>query len=166
MRVLGVDPGTIKMGLGVVDSISGDLMSPYHGVIAPRRKDPLENRLAHLFEATKKVIEETQPDAIAIEEPFVSKNPKTGIAIGQAQAVVFIAGAQKDIPVFRYAPQEVKKSVTNYGGSSKEQVGEMVSLLLGGRDIKGPDDVTDALAVAICHINSHMLDDLIGSSTW
>ncbi|HAT21749.1 MAG TPA: crossover junction endodeoxyribonuclease RuvC, partial [Dehalococcoidia bacterium] len=107
MRVLGVDPGTIKMGLGVVDSISGDLMSPYHGVIAPRRKDPLENRLAHLFEATKKVIEETQPDVIAIEEPFVSKNPKTGIAIGQAQAVVFIAGAQKDIPVFRYAPQEV-----------------------------------------------------------
>ena len=68
--------------------------------------------------------------------------------------------------MFRYAPQAVKKSVTNYGGSSKEQVGEMVSLLLGGRDIKGPDDVTDALAVAICHINSHMLDDLIGSSTW
>ena len=63
-------------------------------------------------------------------------------------------------------PQEVKKSVTSYGGSSKEQVSEMVSLLLGEEDIPGSDDVTDALAVAICHINSHMLDDLIGSSTW
>ncbi len=106
------------------------------------------------------------PIAIAVEEPFVSKNPRTAIAIGQAQSVVFIAGAQNDIPVFRYAPQEVKKSVTNYGGSSKEQVSEMVSLLLGGEDIPGSDDVTDALAVAICHINSHMLDDLIGNSTW
>ena len=76
MRVLGVDPGTIKMGLGVVDSISGDLNSPYHGLITPRRKDPLENRLAQLFEAVKKAIEENQPDAIAVEEPFVSKTLK------------------------------------------------------------------------------------------
>ena len=166
MRVLGVDPGTIKMGLGVVESISGDLITPYNGLITPKRKDAIETRLAFLFEATTQVIKQTLPDAIAVEEPFVSKNPRTAIAIGQAQSVVFIAGAQNDIPVFRYAPQEVKKSVTNYGGSSKEQVSEMVSILLGVEDIPGSDDVTDALAVAICHINSHMLDDLIGNSTW
>ena len=166
MRVLGVDPGTIKMGLGVVDSISGDLMTPYHCLITPKRKDRIEDRLAYLFEATSKVVKENSPDAIAVEEPFVSKNPKTAIAIGQAQSVVFIAGAQNNIPVFRYAPQEVKKSVTSYGGISKEQVSEMVNLLLGSTEISKSDDVTDALAVAICHINSHMLDDLIGKSPW
>ena len=104
MRVLGVDPGTIKMGLGVVDSISGDLMTTYHCLITPKRKDRIEDRLAYLFEATSKVVKENSPDAIAVEEPFVSKNPKTAIAIGQAQSVVFIAGAQNNIPVFRYAP--------------------------------------------------------------
>ena len=160
MRVLGVDPGTIRMGFGAVDSISGELASVAHGCLTPHRSFSIEERLRELYNEIEIVIEEIKPDAIAVEEPFVSKNPKTAIAIGQAQAVVLIAAAQKEISVFRYAPREIKKAVTDYGGSSKEQVEAMVKILLGNIEINGPDDVTDALAVAICHHNATMLDNL------
>ena len=161
MRVMGVDPGTLRMGVGVVDSISGELTTPFHGCLSPKRSDPIEQRLAYLLQELEDVIGKVSPDSVAVEEPFVSQNPKTAIAIGQAQAVVFLAAARHGIPVSRYAPTEVKKSVTDYGGSSKEQVNAMVCILLGNIEINGPDDVTDALAVAICHHNGTMLDHLI-----
>jgi len=174
LRVLGVDPGTIRMGFGAVDSISGELATVAHGCLTPHRSFSIEKRLRELYNeiefiigeikpdaiAVEVIIGEIKPDAIAVEEPFVSKNPKTAIAIGQAQAVVLIAAAQKEISVFRYAPREIKKAVTDYGGSSKEQVEAMVKILLGNIEINGPDDVTDALAVAICHHNATMLDNL------
>lgn len=161
MRVLGVDPGTIRMGFGAVDSISGELSNVTHGCLTPPRSLSIEERLRELYNEIEVIISEINPDAIAVEEPFVSKNPRTAIAIGQAQAVVLIAAAQKEISVFRYAPREIKKAVTDYGGSSKEQVEGMVKVLLGNIEINGPDDVTDALAVAICHHNATMLDNLL-----
>ena len=161
MRVMGVDPGTIRMGVGVVESISGDLVCRERICIAPRRSDPIELRLIHLFDNLKQIIEKANPDVIAVEEPFVSKNPRTAIAIGQAQAVVLVAAATYKIPISRYAPMEIKKSVTDYGGSSKEQVKSMVSILLGNIDIDGPSDVSDALAIAICHHSSTMLNNLV-----
>ena len=91
----------------------------------------------------------------------LSKNAKTAIAIGQAQATVLIAGSKHGIPISKYAPQEIKKSITNYGGASKDQVGDMVQILLGNIDISGPDDITDALAVAICHHNRIFMDQFI-----
>ena len=161
MRVMGVDPGTLKMGVGIVDSVSGDLASPYHSCISPKPKDSIEKRLATIFRTLEDKILEFSPDYIAVEQPFVSKNPKTAIAIGQAQAVVLISASLKGIPVARYSPSEIKKSVTNYGGSTKDQVSSMVSILLGNIIIEGSDDVSDALAVAICHHNVSMLDKLI-----
>ena len=161
MRVMGVDPGTLKMGVGIVDSVSGALASPYHSCISPKPKDSIEKRLATIFRPLEDKILEFSPDYIAVEHPFVSKNPKTAIAIGQAQAVVLISASLKGIPVARYSPSEIKKSVTNYGGSTKDQVSSMVSILLGNIIIEGSDDVSDALAVAICHHNVSMLDKLI-----
>ena len=161
MRVLGVDPGTIKMGFGIVDSISGELANVDHGCLTPRRSFSIEQRLGELYNGIANIIDEVKPDVIAVEEPFVSKNPRTAIAIGQAQAGVLIAAAHKEIAVYRYAPREIKKAVTDYGGSSKEQVEDMVKLLLGNIEIIGPNDVTDALAVAICHHNATMLDNLL-----
>ena len=161
MRVLGVDPGTIKMGFGIVDSISGEVAKVDHGCRTPRRSFSIEQRLGELYNGIANIIDEVKPDVIAVEEPFVSKNPRTAIAIGQAQAVVLIAAAHKEIAVYRYAPRENKKAVTDYGGSSKEQVEDMVKLLLGNIEIIGPNDVTDALAVAICHHNATMLDNLL-----
>ena len=154
MRVMGVDPGTIKMGVGVVESISGDLVCREQICIAPKKNDPIELRLIHLLDNLKVIIDKANPDEIAVEEPFVSQNARTAIAIGQAQAVVFIAAAMRQIPIYRYAPMEIKKSVTDYGGSSKEQVKSMVSILLGNIDIDGPTDISDALAIAICHHNA------------
>ena len=161
MRVMGVDPGTLKMGIGVVDSASGDLSSPYHCCISPKPKDPIEKRLATIFRTLEDTILEFSPDYVAVEQPFVSKNPKTAIAIGPAQAVVLISASLKGIPIARYSPSEIKKSVTDYGGSTKDQVSSMVSILLGNIIIKGSDDVSDALAVAICHHNATMLDKLV-----
>ena len=149
------------MGFGIVDSISGELANVDHGGLTPRRSSSIEQRLGELYSGIANIIDEVKPDVIAVEEPFVSKNPRTAIAIGQAQAVVLIAAAHKEIAVYRYAPREIKKAVTDYGGSSKEQVEDMVKLLLGNIEIIGPNDVTDALAVAICHHNATMLDNLL-----
>ena len=161
MRVLGFDPGTLKMGVGVVDSESGDLSTPYYTCFTASKNDPIENRLMTLFTQIDQLISDVQPDSIAVEDPFVSKNAKTAIAIGQAQATVLIAGSKHGIPISKYAPQEIKKSITNYGGASKDQVGDMVQILLGNIDITGPDDITDALAVAICHHNRTFMDQFI-----
>ena len=161
MRVLGVDPGTVKMGIGIVDSDAGDLRCHYYGMISPKKSDPIEMRLAQLFNSIEEIIINNSPTFVAVEEPFVSQNPRTAIAIGQAQAVVLVAASRHGIPVARYAPQEIKKSVTDYGHSSKKQVEDMVKILLNENSIEGSDDVTDALAVAICHHNSHWLNNLL-----
>lgn len=151
------------MGVGIVDSHGGDLTCHYYGVISPKKSDPIEKRLAHLFDSIDDLMITKSPGVVAVEEPFVSQNARTAIAIGQAQAVVLVAASRHQIPVARYAPQEIKKSVTDYGHSSKEQVGDMVKILLNENTIEGPDDVTDALAVAICHHNSQWLNNLIGA---
>jgi crossover junction endodeoxyribonuclease RuvC len=163
LRVLGVDPGTVKMGIGIVDSDGQDFSCHYYGVISPKRSDPIEKRLAQLFNSVEDIIINNSPGFVAVEEPFVSRNARTAIAIGQAQAVVLVAASRHQIPVARYAPQAIKKSVTDYGHSSKEQVGDMVKLLLNEKTIEGSDDATDALAVAICHHNSQWLNNLIGT---
>ena len=161
MRVLGFDPGTLRMGVGVVDSKNGDLSTPYYTCLIAPQTDSIETRLMKLFNQIDQLIPKMNPDYIAVETPFVSKNPKTAIAIGQAQATVLIAGAKHKIPITKYAPREIKKSITNYGGASKGQVAEMVQILLDNTSIEGPDDITDALAVAICHHNRLYIDQIV-----
>ena len=160
MRILGIDPGTISTGIGVVDSISGELSTPYHSVIKTRKNQTIEQRLTTIYDAIEEIILEMDPDEVAIEEPFVSENPRTAIAIGQAQATALIKATKHEKAVTRYAAREIKKSVTNNGGSSKHQVKSMVEILLGNIEIQGPDDISDALAVAICHHNSKMIQGL------
>jgi len=155
LRVLGVDPGTYKMGAGVVDSRSLDLDHVYSTVIAPSRGDAVPARLHFLFEHISGLIEQWQPVEMAIEQPFAGRNIRAAMAIGHAQAAAMVAAAGHGLPVFTYTPRQVKQSVTDHGGSSKEQVADMVRLLLRADDLQAAtDDVTDALAVAICHINA------------
>ena len=159
-RVLGVDPGTYKMGVGVVDSHGDGLSLAYSGVLVPRRRDPISDRLHYLFAQLSDAIRDWRPSAVAIEQPFVGRNVRSAMAIGHAQAVAMVAAAHNGLPVSNYAPRQVKQAVTNYGGSSKEQVQEMVKVLLGLDALSGSSDAADALAVAICHINSSVLQSL------
>ena len=148
------------MGVGVVDS-NGDKDTVAHSeVIAPNSRDPMPVRLHYLFSHLLRIIEEWQPSEVAVEQPFAGKNIRAAMAIGHAQAVAMVAAAHHGLPVSSYAPRQVKQAVTDYGGSSKEQVQEMVKVLL---DMDAPpesSDAVDALAVAVCHINASRLQKL------
>ena len=154
MLVVGVDPGTINMGVGAVLSDDDLLTLAYSEVLSPPKSAPLSDRLGWLHERMSRALEDLRPSVVAIEQPFVARNVKAALAVGQAQAVAMIAAARLGIPVAGYSPSEVKKAVTDYGGSSKEQVQEMVSVLLRLDAVPSSSDAADALAVAICHINA------------
>ena len=158
MRVLGIDPGTYRMGVGVVDSDRQDLSLVYWGVLGPEGAGPLSIRLRSLYEQLVDVIRTWAPSVVAIEEPFVSRNVRAAMAVGQAQAVAMVAAAQDGLTVHGYPPRVVKRAVTDYGGSSKDQVQGMVRVLLDIPDDSGPSpDAADALAVAICHVNTNQI---------
>ena len=142
------------MGVGVVASDGGEISLVHSGVLAPKRRDPIADRLHHLFSHLSQVIDEWRPSEVAIEQPFAARNVRAAMAIGHAQAAAMVAAAKHGLPVSSYAPRQVKQAVTDYGGSSKEQVQEMVSVLLRLDEVPSSSDAADALAVAICHINA------------
>ena len=154
MRVIGIDPGTFRMGVGVVDSDGGDLRFEHCEVLTAAKGDPLHQRLHEIFVHLSEAMDRWRPFEVAIEQPFAARNIRAALAIGQAQAVAMVAAAARGLPVSTYAPRQVKQAVTDHGGSSKEQVQEMVKILLGLDNVPESSDAADALAVAICHINS------------
>ncbi|MFH1169413.1 MAG: crossover junction endodeoxyribonuclease RuvC [Chloroflexota bacterium] len=161
MRVLGVDPGTRVMGYGVVDSLDDDITLVECGALATNEHSPIGERLSYLYNGLMAVIQRHQPEAVAVEQPFVAKNIRTALAIGRAQAIALLAAASRGIPAHEYTPAQVKQSVANYGASSKEQVQEMVRLQLGLSSVPEPNDAADALAVAICHLREIHLGNLL-----
>ena len=163
IRVIGIDPGTINMGYGIVDEEDGELKLVACGVISLLSKIPIENRLHAFYLKINKIISEFQPDEAAVEEPFVSTNVRSAFAIGRAQAIVILAAAESKIPICRYMPSEIKLQVTNNGHSSKEQVIEMVKLQLKQEKPLKSSDAADALAIAICHINNRHIKNLINN---
>jgi len=149
------------MGVGVVDSDGAGLSLAYFGVVTPGRRDPLSQRLYYLYTQISNVIQEWRPSEVAIEEPFAARNIRAAMAVGQAQAAAMVAAARHGLPVSGYAPRRVKQAITDYGGSSKEQVREMVKVLLELDDVPESTDASDALAVAICHINATRVTQLV-----
>ena len=154
MLVLGVDPGTYTMGIGAIDVTGDEYAVTLSTALNPPRRAEIAERLAWLHQRIEAIVRELNPAVVAIESPFVARNVKAAVAVGQAQAVAMIAAASNGVPVATYAPREVKKAVTDYGGSSKHQVQAMVETLLGLTEPLEPADRADALAVAICHIQS------------
>ena len=151
---MGIDPGTFNMGVGVVESCDGRLRLAYSEVLTARRRHSLAKRLGHMQRELDRAIRDLAPAEVAIEEPFVARNVRAAMAVGQAQAVAMVAVDRYGLEMFSYSPRQVKKAVTDYGGSSKEQVQEMVKVLLDLQEPPQPSDAADALAVAICHINA------------
>ena len=160
MRVLGVDPGTVTMGYGVVDSDGDEIALVDCGALSPKRSS-IGERLCFLYEELLKIIRRCRPDAVAVETPFVGDNVRTALAIGRAQAIAMLAAASCKLPAFEYSPATIKQMVSGYGVSTKEQMQEMVRLQLGLEKAPQPHDAADALAVAICHLRQSHLDELV-----
>jgi crossover junction endodeoxyribonuclease RuvC len=152
MRILGIDPGLIATGYGVIEvSERNQLECRAAGVIRPSDND-LASRLLQIFDEMTRLLREFAPDAMAIEDLFTTySHPRTAILMGHARGVIFLAGSQYGIPVTNYAPTEVKQAVTSHGRASKEQVQRMVQQLLRLPTLPTPDHVSDALALAITH---------------
>jgi len=148
MRLIGLDPGLQKTGWGVLDSAGSRISHIANGVITSDPKKPLSDRLLQLYHGINEVITEWKPEAAAVEETFVNKNPMSTLKLGQARGMALLVPALHGISVAEYSPNHVKKSVVGVGHAKKEQVEAMVRVLLPGVEIHG-EDAADALAVAI-----------------
>jgi crossover junction endodeoxyribonuclease RuvC len=152
MRVLGIDPGTVSLGYGVVDEDGLSFRMVNCGVLRFSPSAAIEERLCSIYERLREIVLRFAPEEVAVEEPFVAENVRTALAIGRAQAVALLAASMNKVPVHRYSPAQVKQRITNYGGSDKRQMQQMVKMQLGLLAPPQPDDAADALAVAICHL--------------
>ncbi len=161
MRVLGIDPGTVNMGYGVIESHDSDIYPVIFGALHTRERSPIGERLSFLYGKLMEIIDEYKPETVAVEQPFVAKNAKSAFAVGRAQAVAILAAANNQLPCYEYSPREVKQRVSDYGASDKGQIQQMVMLQLGLAQIPEPSDAADALAVALCHLQVIHLEDLL-----
>src|SRR3989344_2656968 len=151
MRVLGIDPGIARTGWGVVEVKSSKLKVKSYGCIETSSRDDVQDRLKKIHSEVLKLIKKYSPEEMAIEELFFNTNAKTAFIVGQARGVIVLSAAQKNIPIMTYTPLQVKMAITGYGRAEKSQIGQMVKVLLKLKEIPKPDDVTDALAVALTH---------------
>lgn len=152
MRILGIDPGLLHTGWAVVD-VDGPA---YHyvasGVILPKSNLPLPERLVTIFRGVDDLCQKFLPDACSIEITFVNQNPKTTLILGHARAAAIVAVANRDVPIFEYEPNKIKKALTSAGHAGKEQIYKMVRMLLPAANPKSPDE-SDAIAIALTHAN-------------
>jgi crossover junction endodeoxyribonuclease RuvC len=156
MRILGIDPGTTKLGYGIVDGEEEMEMVDY-GVLIFSPRTSIEERLHSIYAELSNIILKHRPDEVAIEEPFIGSNVRSAFAIGRAQAIAILAVTSQGLPIYYYSPAKVKQQVTNYGRSDKQQVQEMVKMQLKLPQLPQPSDAADALATAICHLQQHRL---------
>ena len=163
MRVLGIDPGTVHTGYGLIEEAEETSLLEC-GVLEAAASAPIEQRLLTMHRGLVELIARTAPDAVAIEEPFVVQAArKSAMAVGEARAIALIAAAGAGIPVAQYTPTRVRQTVTSYGASTKEQVQQMVGMLLH-ESLEGESlDACDAIAVAICHLRQTRLGEMIGT---
>ena len=154
MRVLGIDPGSLKSGYGLVDEQQGQLTVVDYGVIRTVPDTPLAQRLLLISARLQELIARHAPDEVAVEDVFVAKNAQSSLKLGQARGAILLTVAQAGLPVAEYTPLEVKQSAVGYGRADKEQVQQMVKVLLRLKEIPTPDDAADALVIAICHHHS------------
>jgi len=164
VRVLGIDPGTAITGYGLVDEGEQGLALVDCGVITTPSDEPLPERLRRIYHGLAGIIERHQPQAAAVEELFFSRNARTALSVGHARGVILLALADAGLAIFEYKPLEVKQAIAGYGGADKQQVQEMVRLLLSLDQVPRPDDAADAVAVAVCHLHSWRMAGLIAGA--
>jgi len=165
MRVLGIDPSIQSTGFGIIEYSDNTYSVLSSGVIKPSRKKLFHHKINEIRSRLEALIRDYEPEEVAIENPFYAQNIKTAIALGQVRGATLVAVASHDCSLHEYSPLEIKKAVTGYGQADKNQVREMVKILLDIKAEKLETDASDALAAAICHINSRIFQDKVKEST-
>lgn len=155
IRIIGIDPGLIITGFGILDHEKNQTRLAAYGTIRPPRKISLSDRLEYLNFHMLEVLEKFEPQKMAIEDIFYSKNFKSALGLGQAQAAIILAAASKGIQCTEYAPRKIKSSVVGNGNADKRQVQYMVKSILKLEKLLSPLDISDAVAVGICHLNQN-----------
>ncbi len=153
MRILGIDPGTSRMGWGVIDASRGVITSAGCGIINLSEAVDLQDKIRLITSGVLELVERYNPEAVSVEEPFFAKNPKVLLRLGQASGAVMAAAVISCNETAAYSVLEIKQAVVGYGMADKKQVQGMVKILLNMDTIPGPADAADALAAAICHHN-------------
>jgi crossover junction endodeoxyribonuclease RuvC len=162
MLVLGIDPGTATTGYGLVrETQEGGFEVVDFGVILTPASLGMEKRLVMLYERLNEILLLHSPVSGAVEKLFFSRNVTNAISVGQARGVVMLALAQSGLPIAEYTPMEVKQAITGYGGADKLQIQMMIQAILDLDSLPKPDDAADALAVAVCHIQSYKMRALL-----
>ena len=157
---MGVDPGLIQTGFGIISVRDNQSTLIDYGIITPSPKDNLSHRLLTIFNDVCKIITDFAPQVFAIEDIFYGKNIKSAMRLGQARGASMVAAASKQIPIYEYSARKVKQSLTGNGNAHKNQVQFMVKATLKMDHIPEPMDASDALAVALCHDHQFRMADL------
>jgi len=155
--ILGIDPGIATMGYGILNSEKGKIEAVDYGVVITPKEENTPVRLAMLEKGLNSIIEKYKPDEIAIEELFFNKNVKTAIVVAQARGAILLTCIKRCERLYEYTPLQIKQGLTGYGRADKNQIQQMVKILLNLKNIPKPDDAADALAVALCHAHTNKL---------
>lgn len=155
MRILGIDPGYAILGFGILDQVGNHFDVVHFGAITTDAGEQMPQRLKTLYGELADLIALYQPDVVAMEELFFNKNAKTAIMVAQARGAAIVACVNQNLDFYEYTPLQIKQALTGYGRADKNQMQQMVRIILGMNEIVKPDDAADALAVAVCHGNSN-----------
>lgn len=161
LRIIGIDPGSRITGYGIVEKRGSSFVHIDNGCLTTRPRDSIPERLEQIHRGLLEVFERYRPEAAAVEEVFFAKNVASSIKLGEARGIALLAAVQSQVPVFEYATREVKQSVTGYGQATKDQIQKMVKSVLSLPQV-AQEDASDALAVAICHLQSYKMRQVIG----
>ena len=153
-RILGIDPGTGRLGFGLIEITAHKINLIDAGVITTPPHTPESDRLITIFDELSTIIKDVKPDEMAVEKLFFAQNVTTAINVAQARGVILLCGKQAGLELFEYTPLQIKMALTGYGRATKQQIQEMVRILLGLSETPKPDDCADALAVALVHNQS------------
>ena len=161
MRVLGIDPGLATTGYGVVENNNQGFQGVDYGIISTPSNQELSGIIFSIYQNVVLLIDRFSPEAVAVEKLFFCKNISTALQVGEARGAIITAVAEKQLPVFEYTPLQVKQAVVGYGRAEKRQVQHMVTIILSLSQVPSPDDAADALAIALCQLQSHRWQQLI-----
>lgn len=165
MRVLGIDPGSETLGWGVVDGSGSKYALVDFGTVKSNTKEPFSKRLLNIYDGVAEVMATHSPDVLSVEDTFYAVNVGVALKLGQVRGLMLLLAEQRGLDIAEYAPRLIKQTVVGYGNAEKQQVGQMVKILLGLKEVPTPHDAADALAIAICHFHHAGVQERINQAS-